>query len=149
MDKPFPPGPKGEWGYEVGNLLEENKSIYETNKIQDGRSDNSKAIMEVEQFAISFNLKETYNHIPIHKSLHPLLGVAYRRKSYRFVGMPFGLNNASRVFSMIMRVVTKTIREVWNIKSVVYLDDLIFLHQDHSHLNGVGKEVAQFLQWLG
>jgi hypothetical protein len=50
---------------------------------------------------------------------------------------------------MIMRVEIRTIREVWNIKAVVYLDDFILLHQDQSHLNEVGKEIAQFLKWLG
>jgi hypothetical protein len=31
---------------------------------------------------------------------------------------------------MIMKIIIKQIREIWNIKVVVYLDDLILLHQD-------------------
>jgi hypothetical protein len=101
-----------------------------------------KQLWERNDYAISFDLKEAYNHVPVHESLRPLLEVAYRGELYRFVGMPLGLNDAPRVFSMIMRVVIIQIREIWNIKAVVYLDDLILLHQDRSHLNEVGKEVA-------
>jgi hypothetical protein len=105
-----------------------------------------KQLWERNDYAISFDLKKVYNHVLVHESLRSLLGVAYHGELYQFVGMPFGLNDAPQVFSMIMRVAIRTIREVWNIKAVVYLDDLILLHQDRSHLNVVGKEVAQFLK---
>jgi hypothetical protein len=99
-----------------------------------------KQLWKRNDYVISFDLKEAYNNVPVHESLRPLLGVAYRGELYRFVGMPFGLNDAPRVFSMIMRVVIRQIRETWNIKAVVYLDDLILLHQDRSHLNEVSKK---------
>jgi hypothetical protein len=57
-----------------------------------------KQLWERNDYAISFDLKEAYNHVPVHESLRPLLGVAYRGELYRFVGMPFGLNDASRIF---------------------------------------------------
>jgi hypothetical protein len=105
-----------------------------------------KQLWERNDYVISFDLKEAYNHVPVHELLCPLLGVAWNGKLYQFVGMSFSFND---VFSMIMRLVTKTIRELWSIKAVVYLDDLILLHQDCNHLKNVGKEVAQFLAWLG
>jgi hypothetical protein len=107
-----------------------------------------KQLWERNDYTISFDLKEMYNHVPVHQSLRPLLGVACHGKLYRFVGMTFGLNNTPRMFFVIMRIVTKTIREVWSIKTVVYLHDLILLHQDHNHLENMGKEIAQFLAWL-
>jgi hypothetical protein len=100
-------------------------------------------------YAITFDLKETYNHVPVHSSMRPLLGVAWKGKCYQYIGMPFGLNDAPRVFSMIMRKVPTAIREYWNIKTVVYLDDSILLHSDPEHLKKVGEEVTLFLQWLG
>jgi hypothetical protein len=55
-------------------------------------------------YAISFDLKDAYNHLPVHPSMSPLFSLEWRRKYYTCVGMPFGLNDAPRVFTMIMRV---------------------------------------------
>jgi hypothetical protein len=63
-------------------------------------------------YAISFDLKDAYNHVPVHPSMRPLLGLAWRGKCYTCVGMPFVLNDAPRVFTMIMRVAVCIIREV-------------------------------------
>jgi hypothetical protein len=100
-------------------------------------------------YAISFDLKDAYNHVPVHPSMHPLLGLAWRGKCCTCVGMPFGLNDAPRVFTMIMRVAFRIIREVWNVKTEVYLDDIVLLHQDPDRLKQIGQEVSLFLQWLG
>jgi protein gp37 len=81
--------------------------------------------------------------------MRPLLGLAWRGKCYTCVGMPLGLNDAPRVFTMIMRVAVRIIREVWNIKTEVYLDDIVILHQDPDRLKQIGQEVTLFLQWLG
>jgi hypothetical protein len=50
---------------------------------------------------------------------------------------------------MIMRVVTKIIRELWNIKTVIYLNDVILFHQDRNYLKNVGTEIEQFLKFDG
>jgi hypothetical protein len=59
--------------------------------------------------------------------------------------MPFGLNGAPRVFTKIMKHVVRTIREIWNIKVVKYLDDILILHQDKSHL--FPSRQFQYLGW--
>jgi hypothetical protein len=50
-------------------------------------------------YAVTFDLKEAYNHVPVHQTMQPLLGVAWKGKCYTFKGMPFGLNDAPRVFT--------------------------------------------------
>jgi hypothetical protein len=55
-------------------------------------------------YAISFALKEAYNHVPVYPSMQPLLALAWRGNCYKCLGMPFELNDAPRVFTMIMRV---------------------------------------------
>jgi ribonuclease HI len=100
-------------------------------------------------YAISFDLKDAYNHVPVHPSMRSLLGLAWRGKCYTCVGMPFGLNDAPRVFTMIMRAAVRIIREVWNVKTEVYLDDIVLLHQDPDRLKQIGQEVSLFLKWLG
>jgi hypothetical protein len=63
-------------------------------------------------FAITFDLKDVYNHIPVHKSLQNLLGIQWKNKCYRFMGMPFGLRDTPKEFSLIMRKVEKAIKEM-------------------------------------
>jgi hypothetical protein len=42
-------------------------------------------------FAISHDLKEAYNHVPLHPTMQGLLGIQYRGRLYKYQGMPFGL----------------------------------------------------------
>jgi hypothetical protein len=53
-----------------------------------------KDLLKKNKFAILFDLKEAYNHVPVHHSMKNLLDMCWRGEAYRFVGMPFGLNNA-------------------------------------------------------
>jgi hypothetical protein len=108
-----------------------------------------KQLWEKNDYAISWDLKEAYNHVPVHESLQLMLGIAHKGKIYKHVGMPFGLSDAPRVFSEIMKKVVKAIRCAWNVKAVVYLDDLLLLHPDPEHLRKIQREVTRFLQWLG
>jgi hypothetical protein len=54
--------------------------------------------------AISFDLKETYNHIPVHPTLQGLLGIQYMGNTRTYRGVHFGLNDAPREFTQIMNV---------------------------------------------
>jgi hypothetical protein len=100
-------------------------------------------------YAISFDLKEAYNHVPVHVTMQPLLGLAWKGNCYKCLEMPFGLNDAPRVYMMIMRMCVRIIREVLDVKTEIYLDDLLLLHQDPDRLRMIGQEVSLFLQWLG
>jgi hypothetical protein len=50
------------------------------------------------------------------------------------VEISFSLSDAQRVFTIIMRKVVRKIRGLWNSKTIIYLDDLVFLHKDPNHL---------------
>jgi hypothetical protein len=80
-------------------------------------------LLSKNDYAISFDLKDAYNNVHVHPSMRPLLGLAWRGKCYTFVGTPFRVNDAPRVLTMIMRIAVCIIREVWNVKTEVYLGD--------------------------
>jgi ribonuclease HI len=63
--------------------------------------------------------------------------------------MPFGLKDAPRVFTRIMRSVMWHIRDKWKVRCVAYLDDLLFMHQDAEELRRVTGEILLFLDSLG
>jgi hypothetical protein len=48
-----------------------------------------------------------------------------------------------------MRKVERQIRELWGVKVVIYLDDIIVLHQDPKRLEEIGKELSDYLKYLG
>jgi hypothetical protein len=50
-------------------------------------------------FAIFFDLKEAYNHVPVRPTFQNLLEIQFIGTTYTYRGMPFGLNNAPRVFT--------------------------------------------------
>jgi hypothetical protein len=88
-----------------------------------------KQLLMKNNFAISYNLKEAYNHVPVHPKMQGLLGLQYQGRLYKYQGMPFGLNEAPRVFTQIMKKAIHTIREIWRVCCLIYLDDLLVLHQ--------------------
>jgi hypothetical protein len=97
-------------------------------------------------YATSIDLKSAYSHVSVHPSLRPYLGFNFEHQSYVYVGMPFGLQNAPRVFTKIMKVVMWHIRQQWGVRSVCYLDDLLLLHQDPHQLTRITDEIVL---WLG
>jgi hypothetical protein len=69
-----------------------------------------KDIIEKNEYSITFDLKEAYNHVLVYHLMKNLLGMCWRGEAYRFVGMSFGLNDAPRVFMKIMKHMVHTIR---------------------------------------
>jgi hypothetical protein len=105
-----------------------NEPIYETNSFQNGRTPTLEQLLMKNDFAISQNLKKVYNNILVHPTMQDLLGIQYQGRLYKYQGMLFGLNNAPRVFTQIMKKVIHAIREIWRLHCVMYLDDLLILH---------------------
>jgi hypothetical protein len=64
-------------------------------------------LLTKDDYAITFDLKDAYSHIPVQKSLQPLLGIGREEKCYCFLGISFGLSDAPRVFSLIIRKVER------------------------------------------
>jgi ribonuclease HI len=100
-------------------------------------------------YATSIDIRSAYNHVNVHPALRPYLGFSFEGRSYVYKAMPFGLKNAPRVFTKIMRVMMWEIRRRWKIRSVCYLDDLLFLHQDPQELNRITSEIVQWMDELG
>jgi hypothetical protein len=69
-------------------------------------------LMKKDNYAVTWDLSSAYNHVPVHPAMQPLLGVCWKGECYKFVGMPFGLNDAPRVFSKIMKIAVNIIRDL-------------------------------------
>jgi hypothetical protein len=69
-------------------------------------------LMMKNNYAISYNLKEAYNHVPVHPTMQDLLVIQYQGRLYKHQKIPFGLNDAPRVSTQIMKKGIQTIREL-------------------------------------
>jgi ribonuclease HI len=100
-------------------------------------------------YATSIDLKSAFNHIPTSPSALYFLTFFFEGKVYAWKGMPFGAKHSPLVFTKIMKVVLKYIRERWKVRCIGYMDDLLFLHESRSELERITKEIAEYLRWLG
>jgi hypothetical protein len=105
--------------------------------------------MERDQYAVSADIKEAYHHIPVSRDLRQYLSFTYAGRFFQYRGMPFGVKHAPRVFTRIMHAAMVEIRKRWEIQSVQYLDDLLFLSVDPEDLQRKIREIVQFLECLG
>eukprot|EP00770_Monocercomonoides_exilis_P014290 MONOS_14236.1-p1 / transcript=MONOS_14236.1 / gene=MONOS_14236 / organism=Monocercomonoides_exilis_PA203 / gene_product=reverse transcriptase / transcript_product=reverse transcriptase / location=Mono_scaffold00961:9-743(-) / protein_length=245 / sequence_SO=supercontig / SO=protein_coding / is_pseudo=false len=106
-------------------------------------------ILLKEDWAVTIDLHQAYYLLPVSENLKPYLAFRFLGKDYVFKGMPFGFVDAPRIFTHVMRKVTKEIRRRWHVRLVAYLDDLLILHQDQMHLRRITEEIVQFLESLG
>jgi ribonuclease HI len=100
-------------------------------------------------WATSLDIHSAFSHIPVNKDLQPYLGFKFRSKTYTYKGMPFGVKNAPRVFTLLMRRVAAAIRERWATRMVCYMDDLLLLFEDRVTAETQTAEIAGFLGKLG
>jgi ribonuclease HI len=141
------PKKRGEWR-KVMDCRKLNKFIVNTTfQMEDQRT--AALLIERNQYAVSLDIEKAYHHVPVSREMRPYLSFQYSGEYFRYVGMPFGIRNAPRIFTRIMRAAITEVRRRWEITSVQYLDDLLFLHADPTHLLRTVREISVFLRELG
>jgi hypothetical protein len=116
---------KNKWGYED----ERSQAIYGSETLQNGRNF---------YLTRSHSKKRFFNFIRPQRSIQPYFSPFNILKftggtTYTYWGMPFDLNDAQWLFTQIMKKHVMVIREIWRIRCVVYLNDLLLLHQDKNY----------------
>jgi hypothetical protein len=137
----------GEWR-KVMDCRGLNKYIIDTTfQMEDHRT--LALLLERRQYAVSIDIEKAYYHVPVNEQMQPYLAFHYGEQFYRYLGMPFGVRSAPRVFTHIMRATMTEVRKRWHIASLHYLDDLLFLHSDRDCLQRSVGETIIFLTQLG
>jgi hypothetical protein len=106
-------------------------------------------LARVGDYATSLDIKSAFNHVPTNPSALFFLSFFYDGRAYVWKGMPFGAKHAPLIFTKIMKVVLRYIRQRWMIRCVGYMDDLLFLHEDPVVLKKQTKEIAEYMEWIG
>ena len=97
---------------------------------------------------IKLDLKDAYLQIPIHQDHQHLLQFQWEEKTYQFMCLPFGLTSAPRVFTKVLRPPLGMLRQV-GIRLVVYLDDILILHQSREELECLAPLICSLFKALG
>ena len=94
------------------------------------------------------DLKEAYLQVSIHPSHQTLLTFLWEEKYYKFTCLPFGLTSAPRVFTKLLKLVVGFLRQV-GCCLIIYLDDLLIVHQDEVQLQQIIPSVCKRFECLG
>ena len=91
------------------------------------------------------HLKDAYLQVPIHPDHQPLLTFLWEEKCYKFTCLPFGLSSAPR---KLMKPIVGFLRQV-GCRLIIYLDDLLIVHQDNVQLQQIIPLIRQLFECLG
>ena len=97
----------------------------------------------------SLDLKSAFNHLLVCLAMRPFLCFEYDHNYYAYRAMPFGAKHSPRLFTEALGYAIAFIRKNWTVRMVVYVDDLLFMHQDPQVLELEMWQIAAYLQYLG
>jgi hypothetical protein len=141
-------GTQGKWGHETSSRYERGQPIHGPKTLQNGRNLYLTRSHSEERLCNFVRPQRGLQPCPSPSNISELTGNTMGT-TYTYRGMPFGLNDAPRVFTQIMKKCVMAIQEIWKIRCVVYLDDLVLLHPDKNHLEKLAPQITQFLQHFG
>jgi hypothetical protein len=106
------------------------------------------SLIQLNDFMMKLDLKDAYYSVPVHPEYRRFLRFVFNGKTFDFQCLPFGLKSAPRAFTRLMTPVIAHIRSL-GIRIVIYLDDILILHQDPSVLQSIFRKVVSLLEGLG
>jgi hypothetical protein len=63
----------------------------------------ARLLIQPHQYGVTLDITKAYHHVPVSKEMQPYLGFQYDGRYYQYIGMPFGVRSAPRIFTRIMR----------------------------------------------
>ena len=85
-------------------------------------------LVQLEDWAVTLDLKDAYLHIPIFKNHKKYLRFCIQGKCYQFRSLPFGPTVAPRIFTKVVTAVAAYLRQQ-TIRLTVYLDDWLIVNR--------------------
>jgi ribonuclease HI len=113
-------------------------------------------VAKANMYATSLDFKSAFNLFPIdgNETSNPENFAYYHCFKaagiwWRPVGMLFGAKHSPYFFTMILQPVITYIRRKWAMDIIIYMDDMLLLHEDPTYLEKSTEEVASLLLDLG
>jgi ribonuclease HI len=109
----------------------------------------ARTLVRAGDWATSLDFRSAFNHVPVNRDLQPYLCFDFDRATYAYVGMPFGVKHAPRVFTRLMRCAIQEVRRRWDVRITFYMDDTLLLFRTREAAERQTREIATYLQLLG
>jgi hypothetical protein len=95
---------------------------------------------------IKIDLESAFHHIKVDPEFQSFLGFTHNNKFYKYIAMCFGVKHAPVTFHKTLRPVIKLIRELLQIRGIVYCDDLIFFSQNKQELENKKESILRIIR---
>ena len=105
-------------------------------------------LIQSQDWMIKMDLKDAYLQIPVCQEHQHLLQFQWNATIYQFKCLPFGPTSAPRVFTKVLKPVVGTLRQM-GIRLIVYLDNILIMHQCKEELMQLTPLICQFFPGLG
>ena len=90
-------------------------------------------LSQTQDWMTRLDLKDAYFAIPVHHEHMKFLRFRWGTQSFQFNSLPFGLSTAPRVFTKVLRPIVGQLRSM-GVRCVIYLDDILIMHQNRDLL---------------
>ena len=109
---------------------------------------NLRTMLSKDDWIVTIDISDAFLTIPLDEELKDYVAFRYQDQTYRFLCMPFGLNNAARAFTKTMKQPAAKVRAL-GFKVLVYLDDWILAARTRLLCLKQSRFLVNFLQKLG
>ena len=99
-------------------------------------------------YMMKLDLKDAYYSNTITKQHRKYVRFIFGNVMYEFRCLPFGLSSAPRTFTKVLKTAISLLRKQ-GMRVIIYIDDLLLVHQDPRELMRMFNEVCQLLSNLG
>ena len=107
-----------------------------------------RSLLRPEDFMMKIDLKDAYDVLPIYPHHRKYLRFKFEGVTYEFQCLPFGLASAPRAFTKLLKPLVAVIRSK-GIRIVIFLDDLLIMHQDKVQCQKIFSQITHLLSNLG
>ena len=139
------------WRISTSNKPKSPQSVPSERDIQNGEShaiNTVRSILRPGDFMMKMDLKDGYYVVPIYPHHRKYLRYQFERVTYEFQCFPFSLASAPRAFTKLLKPIVAVIRSK-GIRIVIFLDDLLIMHQGKVQCQKIFSQVTNLLSNLG
>ena len=139
---------KERWDQQTGDKSQTAKQTRQVHAFHNGRDSESGRSLTTSIHMCKLDLKDAFFVIPVAPQYQEYLKFHWNGVLYKFKVAPFGLGSVPRTFWKLMKPIIAMMRRS-GIRCVIYLDDLILLHQEPVVLQNQLQMTISLLQNLG
>ena len=132
----------------LGNQPESVEQVCAKRTFQDGGYPHSKGPPETRRLASQSRLEGCLFSVPIDYQHRKFLRFIFKRKTYQFNCLPFGMSSAPWVFTKTLKPVLAVLRER-GVRLIAYVDDILILAESRDLIQDQVTGMLYLLECLG